>query len=1364
MSRFAKRTLNPVGPPSTLHTLHPSKKTTDASPSLVNASYMRPLERSKGEHSSRGLNEHQKTLLLTLQSQQKSQKKIQRPTEESKDSAAPKVNAKSQAPESVVRGTDIGSASANSKSARGLKSAKTVILGKEDESSAVDDDAVIKAEIERKMERPEVERVDLHKISGTPHMAPTMVRRATMGSIVPRGASPSTQQQPSVNELATKKERGANRDTGVGMTVTRLISVAANIRRQSTRWLALSASFWTLVVMDASRVATSKSIENLLEALRWRATGKVTSDEFSVIMAEWMRGEGEGEEAASSLSSAHQQSFSLFHMRVLLCDRGYKENDIDLLIGIVVHEANTGLHNVPISFESVDGKSGTAKKSNKRVVRDDRGAGSGKLESVSQRWLSLSEELFFVLDNSGYGFLRYDEVFFLSACLCSGLRGWTSQEELEGDLSLSTISTYATELMKEMGCILGLTAFNRESEIDLLLTGKERTKRRYPETSAGLADEALPSVPVRSSRATINGNNGNGKDKDQDKDEEDSADEEQGNIGDDSSEVSYTIHEADWDHSTKQSRKLNYKGTHLRRTSVKASSGAAASRRGSILGSRTPTLATPTVKAPDSSPQQTKLHTKTASKPPADVAPSKPFACSCVTLTAFKKWLLSKACTEDLLGALLEHVKMVVSKVRRLCRETHRKSSGNSRKGRDTTSKRVRIKGEESDSDEDQGGYDESGGHDNDDLDEAEHLGEAQVRVYQSMSSLEDASTLGAPKLWPYSVLFATGVRIRDYRRFLALLALPNPSMSAVSSVPDVVQFLMVDGEKHIPAAWRAAELDPGSRNSGLDDESSTRSADSSDDGSVGGRDDDLDLPGAGLTVLSSKEEEEFTVWRLYRAYKKWSSNDALAKGARLLSSPKGYKKAASARITVNPDNYLNESDSSDNDNSHHYSPREQSSSRRGVDKWHTGSKSNHEKVLSPPPNDPVAKMIRSALLAYKSNQEGFCSSLRAFAVKYLPPQPKLKAKDKKSKSKEKSGALEKAIGKVSALLLPEIENTLLELGLDVDEAVLMQLQKEVEQRQDKSQGGVEVNDGRAHDEDDDQISLASSVLARGLSGTVTSRDNLGIFGAAPDGNTGGHHGAPEGDIRGVSASASSQQSKGLHEPRSTNKGGKQQWTPIPGIGRTTGNPNFKAGVTTTRAIHQNEHLSNTSTNNNDDDDGASVTTEVSEWDDALNLHVRVRRRRSQILGLSPPNSSTPGDRPPSDSQPLPSQEPSSGYPHAGQEQHGGDFSDFSRQSEDGRPFSHEGERTHVLDGSGHYAGLRRPSQRNSAADRHVRAHHTVSKAHMEETKKKKNVLHFFPEIAAEDAGQREVWRGITSAVSSRRRRRRRRRKRRRRN
>ena len=389
------------------------------------------------------------------------------------------MNANNVPPVTDELGKVDSSADAIKKPVEDANVSKSVIIGEEERKSVVEDDVMIKVETGKMTEKPisgYSGLKELNNVSDRPKLVSSFSRRASISTSTLQSTSTPHQEQHQQQQLqlqqvpvkaqAKTKKQKAEKGEGIGtilsMSPTHLISVAARIRRQSARWLALSATFWYLVIMDSSRVTTTESVEKLFEVLKWRATGKITSDEFSAIMTEWKR-ETVMELEEFVMPSPRNQTFSLFHMRLLLCDIGYKENDIDLFVGIVVHEANNGLQNTPISFEPSGNKPGKVKKSRRGGSRDSRNmTGTGKLESISQRWLSLSEELFFVLDNSGYGSLRYDEIFFLSACLSCGLRGWVSQEELEGDLSLSTISAYATELMKEMGCILGLTALNQE--------------------------------------------------------------------------------------------------------------------------------------------------------------------------------------------------------------------------------------------------------------------------------------------------------------------------------------------------------------------------------------------------------------------------------------------------------------------------------------------------------------------------------------------------------------------------------------------------------------------------------------------------------------------------------------------------------------------------------------------------------------------------------------------------------------------------------------------------------------------------------------------------------------------------------------
>ena len=307
MSRYSKRSQNPIGPPNPLHLMHKNKKVTEASPSLVKASYMRLSERKEGINpSSRGLNEHQKLLLLTLQSQQNSQKKAQRAIDESKSSEALGMNANNVPPVTDELGKVDSSADAIKKPVEDANVSKSVIIGEEERKSVVEDDVMIKVETGKMTEKPisgYSGLKELNNVSDRPKLVSSFSRRASISTSTLQSTSTPHQEQHQQQQLqlqqvpvkaqAKTKKQKAEKGEGIGtilsMSPTHLISVAARIRRQSARWLALSATFWYLVIMDSSRVTTTESVEKLFEVLKWRATGKITSDEFSAIMTEWKR-------------------------------------------------------------------------------------------------------------------------------------------------------------------------------------------------------------------------------------------------------------------------------------------------------------------------------------------------------------------------------------------------------------------------------------------------------------------------------------------------------------------------------------------------------------------------------------------------------------------------------------------------------------------------------------------------------------------------------------------------------------------------------------------------------------------------------------------------------------------------------------------------------------------------------------------------------------------------------------------------------------------------------------------------------------------------------------------------------------------
>lgn len=151
------------------------------------------------------------------------------------------------------------------------------------------------------------------------------------------------------------------------------------------------------------------------------------------------------EKYAASTTSPHGTSkpkkvvvLPLIYLRSILIDKNYAESDIDLFIGIMLHEINSKLINSPVSFNN--------QKRNSKANPN-----SAHLQVVTSQWLALSEELFFTLDTPGYGAWSFDECYFYSTCLLIGLQGWQGIEELEADLALSSTTAATLAMMKECG-------------------------------------------------------------------------------------------------------------------------------------------------------------------------------------------------------------------------------------------------------------------------------------------------------------------------------------------------------------------------------------------------------------------------------------------------------------------------------------------------------------------------------------------------------------------------------------------------------------------------------------------------------------------------------------------------------------------------------------------------------------------------------------------------------------------------------------------------------------------------------------------------------------------------------------------------
>jgi hypothetical protein len=187
------------------------------------------------------------------------------------------------------------------------------------------------------------------------------------------------------------------------------------LQRQSVRWFNLSSTFWALTVMDANRAVDKDGVVNFFEVMKWRAHGTITAEEFTALYIEWIGKFNTVTIYQNSSKKVPRSNVGLFTIRQILLENRCSESDLDLYIGMLIHETNLNLLNVTISYLT---KSPGPKQN------------SSILEICTKKWLSLSEELFFCLDTPGYGVLRFDEIFFFSSCLAIGLQGWSDESEV----------------------------------------------------------------------------------------------------------------------------------------------------------------------------------------------------------------------------------------------------------------------------------------------------------------------------------------------------------------------------------------------------------------------------------------------------------------------------------------------------------------------------------------------------------------------------------------------------------------------------------------------------------------------------------------------------------------------------------------------------------------------------------------------------------------------------------------------------------------------------------------------------------------------------------------------------------------------
>ena len=215
------------------------------------------------------------------------------------------------------------------------------------------------------------------------------------------------------------------------------IKQSSQVQKQTSRWLGLSRTLWSLTVEDSSYATVDgdfSGLRSFFDVMEWKTQGKINDEEFSFLYFEWMR------QCFKSAESDHDNVETagcrpdLQFIRQLLIDMDSTEKHINDYVGLLLKESNLSFINVPISY----------------AMRDYNLRNESNLELCSKEWLTLCESLFFTLDILGNGYLSFDETFFLCGCLVVGSLSADAVADKISSLDLSTLAAMTTQFMKEV--------------------------------------------------------------------------------------------------------------------------------------------------------------------------------------------------------------------------------------------------------------------------------------------------------------------------------------------------------------------------------------------------------------------------------------------------------------------------------------------------------------------------------------------------------------------------------------------------------------------------------------------------------------------------------------------------------------------------------------------------------------------------------------------------------------------------------------------------------------------------------------------------------------------------------------------------
>ena len=111
---------------------------------------------------------------------------------------------------------------------------------------------------------------------------------------------------------------------------------------QTCRWYNLTHTLWDLIVLEAHRMIDKPTLSSFWESMFWRVRVDIAVSEFSGIYKDWLAHIGHYRE---------KKQINLSTFRYLVLQRSVQESDLDLIIGLILHEEYKLLLESPLQIK-----------------------------------------------------------------------------------------------------------------------------------------------------------------------------------------------------------------------------------------------------------------------------------------------------------------------------------------------------------------------------------------------------------------------------------------------------------------------------------------------------------------------------------------------------------------------------------------------------------------------------------------------------------------------------------------------------------------------------------------------------------------------------------------------------------------------------------------------------------------------------------------------------------------------------------------------------------------------------------------------------------------------------------------------------